>query len=201
MTLVTVLSVMVNIYKTCGRGCSQAENPPPGKFIAFGTMAFVVAWLMNIANAVPEINSITNFTWFNVAQWQLNIFGFVGMALFGAIYYIVPRVTGIEWPCAKSVRAHFWLAAAGIVLIALPLAIGGIVEGFQWHDAKVSSVDVAKTALNFLRVSTIGELLILAGNLLLLGNLVRLSVRYYQTHFVPVYKEATAELKPAEGKI
>ena len=55
-------------------------------------------------------------------------------------------------------------------------------------------------ALNFLRVSTIGELLILAGNLLMLGNRIRLSVRYYQTHFVPAYKEATAELKPAEGK-
>lgn len=200
LTLVTVLSVMVNIYKTCGRGCSQTENPPPGKFIAFGTMAFVISWLMNIANAIPQINSVTNFTWFNVAQWQLNIFGFVGMALFGAIYYVVPRVTGIEWPCAKSVHAHFWLAAVGIILIALPLAIGGIVEGFQWHDVNVPSVNVARTALNFLRVSTIGELLILAGNLLLLGNLIRLSVRYYQTHFVPVYMEATAELNPSEAK-
>lgn len=200
LTLVTVLSVMVNIYRTCGRGCSQTENPPPGKFIAFGTMAFVISWLMNIANAVPQINPVTNFTWFNVAQWQLNIFGFIGMALFGAIYYVVPRVTGIEWPCAKSVRAHFWLAAAGIILIALSLAIGGIVQGIQWHNPKIPSVDVAKTALNFLRVSSIGEVLILLGNLLLLGNIIRLSARYNATHFVPVYREATAELKPAEGK-
>jgi len=200
LTLVTVLSVIVNIYKTCGCGCEQKENPTPGKFIAFATMAFVVSWLMNVLGAVPEISSVTNFTWHSVAQWWLNIFGFAGMAMFGAIYYIVPRVTGIEWPCAKSVRAHFWLAAVGIVLIVLPLAVGGVVQGFAWHNPKIPSVDVAKGALNFLRVSTMGELLILLGNFLLLGNILRLSLRYYQTHFVPVYKEATAELKPAEAK-
>lgn len=201
LTLVTALSVMVNIYKTCGRGCEQKENPPAGKFIAFATMAFVVSWLMNVLGAVPEIAAVTNLTWYTVSQWWLNIFGFAGMAMFGAMYYIVPRVTGIEWPCANSVRWHFRLAAIGIVLIVLSLAAGGIVQGFQWQNPKVPDVEVAKTALNFLRVSTIGDLLILFGNLLLLGNIVRLSVRYSQTHFVPVYKEATAELKPAEGKV
>jgi hypothetical protein len=82
----------------------------------------------------------------------------------------------------------------------VPLAIGGIVEGFNWANVKVSNVDVAKNALNFLRASTLGELLILAGNLMLLGNLIGLSVRYYKLHFVPVYKEATAVLKPTEVK-
>jgi hypothetical protein len=52
----------------------------------------------------------------------------------------------------------------------------------------------------FLRVSTLGEILILLGNLMLLGNLIGLSVRYVKTHFFPVFKEATAELKPAEAK-
>jgi cytochrome c oxidase cbb3-type subunit 1 len=200
LTLVVALSVMVNVRKTCGRGCSQTENPPPGKFIAFGTVAFVVSWLMNAAGAVPMVSTITNFTWYTVAQWQLNIFGFFVMTMFGAIYYIVPRVTGIEWPCAKSPRRHFWLAAIGIVLIVLPLAVGGLVEGFNWRNLKMTNVEVAKNALNFLRVSTLGELLILLGNLMLLGNLIGLSVRYYKTHFVPVYKQAVAELKPAEVK-
>jgi len=200
LTIVTVLSVMMNVCKTCGRGCSQTENPTPGKFIAFGSMAFAIAWLMNVLSAVPGVSSVTNLTWFGVAQWQLNVFGFFGMAMFGAIYHIVPQVTGMEWPCAKSVRRHYWLAALGIILIALPLAIGGLVQGFRWANVNVSNVDVAKSALMFLGVSTLGEVLILVGNLMLLGNLIGLSVRYYKIHFVPVYKDATAELKPAEVK-
>jgi cytochrome c oxidase cbb3-type subunit 1 len=200
LTVVTVLSVMVNVRKTCGQGCSRTENPAPGKFIAFGTMAFAIAWLMNILNAVPGVSSFTNLTWFGVAQWQLNVFGFFGMAIIGAIYHIVPQVTGIEWPCGKSPKHHYWLAMLGIILIALPLAIGGIVEGINWTKVSMSNVDVAKNALNFFKISTLGELLILVGNLMLLGNLVGLSVRYYKIHFVPVYKEATAVLKPAEAK-
>jgi hypothetical protein len=74
------------------------------------------------------------------------------------------------------------------------------VEGFNWRGVKMTNVDVAKNALNFLRVSTVGELLILLGNLMLLGNLIGLSVKYYKIHFVPVYKDATAQLKPAEVK-
>jgi cytochrome c oxidase cbb3-type subunit 1 len=198
--LVTALSVMVNLHQTCSRGCSQTENPPPGKFLAFGAMAFVISRLVSACAAVPEVSAITNFTWFTVAESYLNVFGFFAMAMFGAIYYIVPRVTGMEWPCAKSVRRHYWLAAIGIVLIVLPLAIGGVVEGFNWHNPKMTDVDVAKNALNFLRVSTLGEILILLGNLLLLGNLIGLSVRYYKTHFVPVYRDATATLNPAEAK-
>lgn len=200
LTLVVPLSVVILVRRTCGRDCSQTEMPPAGKFIAFGTMAFVVSWLMNAIGAVPVVSPVTNFTWYTVAQWQLNIFGFFAMTMFGAIYYIVPRVTGMEWPSAKSVRSHFWLAAIGIVLVALPLAIGGLIEGFNWQNPKVTNIQVAQNALNFLRVSTIGDLLILAGNVMLLGNLAGLSVRYYKTHFVPVYREATAELKPAEAK-
>ena len=200
LTVVTVLSVILNVRGTCGRGCSQTENPPPGKFIAFATMAFVVAWLMNILGAVPGVSSITNLTWYGVGQWQLNVFGFFGMAMFGAIYHIMPQVAGIEWPCIKSVRRHYWLAALGIILIVLPLAIGGIIQGFNWANPKISNVDVAKNALHFLRISTLGELFILVGNLILLGNLIGLSVRYCKIHFVPVYKQVTAELNPAEAK-
>lgn len=201
LTAVTVLSVMVNIYHTCGRGCcSKTENPPSGKFIAFGLMAFAVAWLMNIVNAFPQAGAFTRFTWFTVAESQLNVYGFFAMTMFGAIYYIVPLVTGMEWPCAKSVRAHYWLAAIGIILFVLPLAIGGIIEGVKWNDPSVPAVEVAKLSLNFLRISTIGELLVLVGQLLLLANLIGLSVRYYRANFAPFVADATAPLKQAEVK-
>jgi cytochrome c oxidase cbb3-type subunit 1 len=195
LTILTALSVMMNIRKTCGHGCSGTENPAHGKFIAFGTMAFGFAWILNAVGAFPGVNSITNFTWFGVGVWELNVFGFFAMTMLGAIYFIVPRVMGVEWPCNNSPKRHYWLALLGVVLIAVPLVAGGIVEGLNWRNAKKSDVDVALSALMFLRISTMGEVLILLGNFLLLGNLVGLLVRYYKTHFVPVYKNALAEVK------
>jgi len=200
VTLVTALSVMANVQRTCAGGCAQAEKITGGKFLTFGTMAFVIAWVMNAVSAVPGISSITNLTWFTVAQWQLNIFGFFAMTIIGAIYYILPKAAGMDWPYAKSVKRHYWLAALGVVLIVLPLAIGGIMEGLNWRKFMMTDVDVARGTLNFLRISTLGELLILLGNLMLLANVTVLLVRYAKLHFLPVYKDAIAELKPAEVK-
>ena len=199
LTIIPVLAVLVNVYQTCGSGCSQTENTPPGKFFAFGVMAFVISWTMNVAGALPYVSPITSFTWFTVAQSQLNSYGFFAMTMFGAIYYILPRVTGIEWPCAKSVRAHYWLAAIGIVLIVLPLAVGGVRQGFKLNSA-AAFADSTKAMLPFLRISTTGELLLAAGHVLFALNLTGMVVRFAKGKFLPVIAAATTELKPAGVK-
>lgn len=200
LTLITVLTVVVNVYRTAGKGCSQTQNPTPGKFIAFGLMAFTAAWLMNIVGSLRELSPFLHFTWFTVAQSYLNVYGFFAMTMIGAIYYIVARVAGIDWLGWKTVRAHYWLALLGILLFVVPLAIGGVIEGIKWNDPQFSAVAVAKATLPFLRASSLGETLILIGNGLLLLNLLRLLARYARTHFAPVCADAIADLKPAEVK-
>src|SRR6185437_14799738 len=63
LTVITALAVMINVRKSC-QDCSQMENPAAGKFVAFGTMSFVLAWVLNAVSAAPGVNSITNLTWF-----------------------------------------------------------------------------------------------------------------------------------------
>jgi cytochrome c oxidase cbb3-type subunit 1 len=197
---VTVLSVVVNVFKTVGRGSSQEENPPAGKFIAFGVVAYVVSGFMNVAGAIPQISAVTNFTWFTVAQSQLNSYGFFAMTMFGAIYYILPLVTGIQWPSAKSLKAHFWLAALGMVLVVVPLTIGGVVQGMKLNHPEIPFEDLTRATLPFLRASTTGELLIGLGHLLFALNLSRLVVCLVRTRLAPAYAAATVVLKPAEVK-
>ena len=199
LTIIPMLSVAVNVRQTCGHGCSQTEKAPSGKFIAFGVMAFMISWLMNAVSALPFISPITNLTWFTVAQSQLNTYGFFAMTMFGGIYYIIPRVMGIEWPCTKSVKYHFWLASIGIIFVAIPLAIGGVLQGLKLNSS-AAFVDSTKAMLPFLRASTTGELLIALGHLLFALNLSRLLMAYAKNKFVPAFAAATVELKPAGVK-
>jgi cytochrome c oxidase cbb3-type subunit I len=199
LSISTVLAVILNMRRTL-EGRSQWENPTTGKFMTFGLMAFVLSWFMSIINAIPSVNAVTNFTWFNVAQSQLNTYGFFAMIMIGAIYYIVPRVTGMEWPSAKLVRAHYWLAALGIILSVVPLAIGGLLQGSKLLQAPVDFMTLTKSVLPYVRTAMTGEWLIFFGHLLLLVNLLRLSVGYFRTHFLPLYADVTQELKPAEVK-
>jgi cytochrome c oxidase cbb3-type subunit 1 len=197
MLVIPLLSVIMNVYQTVGRGCGQTCNPPPGKFIAFGIMAFVAAWIMAITGALPGVSPFTNLTWYTAAQAHLNLYGFFSMILFGAIYYILPRVIGADWPKPSFVRMHYWLAAAGILLLVVPLAVGGILQGVRLNRPPADFINVT---LHFLRLATLGELLILVGHLLFLGNVMMLLTRYARTLLTPVYVTARDSLKTAEVK-
>jgi cytochrome c oxidase cbb3-type subunit I len=161
----------------------------------------LLVWVvLNAVGALPEVARIVELTWFVAALSHLNFYGFFAITMLGAIYYIVPQVTGVPWPWPRLVRAHFWFAAIGVILFALPLGIGGVVEGQKIANTEIAFMDVVRATLMFLRVSTIGDLLIAVGHLFLLANISALSIRYYRAHFVPAYAAATAVTEPAEVK-
>ncbi len=197
LTLVTLLTFAVNIYRTCGNGCSTGQNPVEGKFIAFGSIAFVIAVLMSIVGLLRELNPLVSFTWFTVAQADLNVFGFFSMTMIGAILYITPRVTGFNWACSNKAKASFWLAAAGIVLYTVSLAAGGVMQGVKLNNPQIAFNEVSRASLMPLRMSTLGQLLILTASVLLLWNLVGVLVRIVKAQVNPVNANsvAAAEVK------
>jgi cytochrome c oxidase cbb3-type subunit 1 len=166
-----------------------------------GALAFLAAGLMGALGALLPISPPLSLTWFTVARTQLNDYGFFALVMFGAAYYIVPQLTGIEFPSPKLVCAHFWVALAGLILMAAPLALAGIVEGLKLQNAQIAFMDIVKSTLPFLRVSTLGDLLLVLGHVLFLMNLGGLSLRFYRARATRAYEEVTEDLfKPAEVK-
>ena len=153
-----------------GRQYNVKGGPELGFFI-FASVAYVVASVLGILNSVSEIAVITNLTWFNPAQAQLFLYGFFVIAMFGAVYYIVPRVTGVEFS-SGLVRAHLWLAAGGIVIYALPLLIGGVRQGLAINNPAVPFIQIVQQSLMSLRLSTLGDLLMAIGHLVFTLNLL-----------------------------
>jgi cytochrome c oxidase cbb3-type subunit 1 len=198
LSVIGIVAVALNVHGTLGGQCSKLMADPSLRFIGFGLVAFVVGGLVSAACALPEISHVTHFTWFTIAKALLNYYGFFAMVMFGAVYYIVPQLLGLEFPSAKLVRAHFWTAAAGIVLFVVPLAAGGIVQGLKLQHPDVAFTDIARGTLPFLRASTIGDLLIALGHLIFLGNLAGLVIQFYRARAVSAWVAATAEIKPAE---
>jgi cytochrome c oxidase cbb3-type subunit 1 len=178
LTIIPVLAVAAILWKTL---CGSTHSEPRGGpfcFIRFGAASFVLAGLMLIAMACPQISKVTEFTWCGPAQTQLQLYGFFAMTMFGAIYHILPRAAGFEFPLQKLARVHFWISTLGVLLLVAPLAIGGLVQGFKWENPSVAPVDVARAALPFLRVSTTGLLLLLLGNLLFALNIFAMTLKW-----------------------
>ena len=114
----------------------------------------------------------------SVAKTYLALFGFVTMVLFGSIYFIVPRLTRTDWPSASWVRLHFFCTAGGTILIAGVLLIGGLIQGGRLNNPAVAFSDVFKAMVPFIGLSTVGWLVLLAGQILFFLNLCCLLRRY-----------------------
>ena len=200
LTLVPVLAVFGIMWRTL-RGSTHSENRGgPFCFIRFGLAAFILSALMLVAMECPRISRVTEFTWFGPAREQLQLYGFFAMTMFGAVYSILPRVAGFEWPFPKLARVHFWVSMLGVLLLVVPLAVGGVVQGLKWADPNVASVDVARATLPFLRASTTGLLLLLLGNLLFALNVFGLTLVWKFALLKKTVAIVKAPLEPMEVK-
>jgi len=127
MMLVPVIILGINFFGTLSynRGFASAWNNTTLRFVLVGIVSFAVSSALNIVFSTRSLNAVVRFTDFTVGQQQLVNYGFVSMVLFGAAYYILPRITGSFWPSAKLVHLHFWSCAIGGLGLALHLLICG----------------------------------------------------------------------------
>jgi cytochrome c oxidase cbb3-type subunit 1 len=115
--------------------------------------------------AGPSLNVVTHFTHYTVGHAHLGLYAFFTMIMFGAMYYILPRVVGWEWPSARLIRWHFWLVAIGIGMMVIVLTLGGILQGLALLDPNITfmaSLDYTKPWL-FLR--SVSGILLTAGHI------------------------------------
>jgi cytochrome c oxidase cbb3-type subunit 1 len=199
--LIPLLAVALNVHGTLSGRFAALKGNAPLQFVLFGAAAFLAAGLMKIVGVLSDVQQQLVLTWFTPARTQLYLFGFGAMGMFGAIYYILPRLVGSGFASQKLIRAHFWFAAIGIIFLVVPLAAAGIIECLGLQNAKLSFMDVFKSTLPFLRVSTLGYLLLFAANALFLVNLLRLVVQFYRERAAAALAVATEDLfKKAEAK-
>jgi cytochrome c oxidase cbb3-type subunit 1 len=117
MLLIPLTITTINFFGTLSRdsGWSRAWNNTTLRFVAFGVVAYTLAIALQIVFSARSLNAVVRFTAFTAGQQQLLTYAFVSMVIFGAAYFVLPRLTGAFWPSAKLVHLHFWSCALAVV--------------------------------------------------------------------------------------
>ena len=199
LTIMPLVAIAIVTQRTVW-GADVSSRGGSFCFIRFGVLAFLISGLMYVATACPQYSRVLEFTWFGPAQVQLQLLGFSAMVLFGAIYYVLPRVMGFELPFPKLARAHFWFFMLGVLLFIIPLAIAGVEQGMKLRDATVPFADANAAALKFLRWSTLGQASILLGALLFAVNLFAMTIKWKLALLKSLIAAIKAPLPDAEVK-
>ena len=82
------------------------------KFIRIGVVAYLAVGALQFLTAFRGVAVETQFTFLSTAIEQLGIYGGVSMMFFGAIYYMVPRLTGAAWASPGLTAGHRVLVAS-----------------------------------------------------------------------------------------
>jgi cbb3-type cytochrome oxidase subunit 1 len=173
LTIVSGLAAVENFRTTCCINAPEAE----ARFFSFSIPFFVIALLLGAVAAFPGLDSRLGLTLFRAAQNEALVAGFFCLLALGGIYHVLPKVADIQWPFARFVRAHLWLATLGALIITVAYAVGGWRQGGLLAQGGVPFADVAKSVLMPIRMASLGETLWALGALLLFVNVSLLTVR------------------------
>jgi cytochrome c oxidase cbb3-type subunit 1 len=165
LMIVSVLAVAVNFHRTTKGKFEDLNGSPALRFVMIGAMAYTAYGVEGGLISTRMVAQITQFTLVTMGHAQFGLFGFYSMILFGAYYYIVPRLVNGEWLSIGFIKAHFWLSVVGIGLLLFDLTMGGLIQGFGLQDPQVSMKAVSDLIGPFLLIQNFAVLLLVLANL------------------------------------
>ncbi|MEM0967882.1 MAG: cbb3-type cytochrome c oxidase subunit I, partial [Verrucomicrobiota bacterium] len=144
LLVIPAVMILVNLLKTAGDRLGWASYSPSLRFTLFGMGAFVVTVVMGAFLSRFSTGAELQFSHAWPAYELLAIYGFFSMTMFGAVYFIVPRLVGCEWPSGSLVRFHFWFSAYGTIGMVAFLFFAGMAQGHLqniWSENFLVSVE------------------------------------------------------------
>lgn len=189
--LVPLLATVFNLWLTVGS--AQLLKPSLLGYFKESLVFLALSTVFAIFAAfVPQLR----LTLFGEGLEQFFLYGFIGLALFGAIHYVAPRLTGIEndrFICLSGA-----MITLGILIYSGAYLAGGIVQQHKLTTGSVPFIEVMNSTKMFVRVSTLGILLLVIGNAAILLRVAGM-LREWCRACCCVSAAGAVKLKPAEA--
>ena len=174
MMFVPVITVAINHHLTMVGSFHMLKTSPTLRFVVAGAMMYTAVSVQGSLQSLRTLNEVTHFTHYTVAHAHLGVYGFFTMIMFGCCYYIMPRLTGVEWSSALLIKIHFWSVLIGIALYFAPLTAGGFVQGLMMNDPAIPFIDTVRHTIPYLWVRSGAGVLLSVGHLVFALLVVRM---------------------------
>jgi cytochrome c oxidase cbb3-type subunit 1 len=157
---------------------------------------YAVSALLNIMVALCPVSRLTLVS---EAVQMFACFGFVGFALIGAILHILPRVFGGGLSCGSRGKLTWWCLMLGVLIFAVPMLVGGLAQGRKLMDGSVPFTEVMNATKPFIRISTLGLVLLVVASIATFGNVFKMLRECCRNCCCAGKQSGETELKPARS--
>ena len=177
MMIIPVAAFTVNQSQTLQGWLSALGGSPTLRFIGIGGLMYTASSVQGSLEALRSVNVVAHFTHYTVGHAHLGLYGFVSLVFFGAMYFVMPRITAREWPYPRLISAHFWLVTIGIAVYFWSLTIGGWLQGTAMLDAARPFMDSVTLTLPWLKARSVGGALMTAGHLVFAWHFIAMALK------------------------
>lgn len=165
MMVIPVVVTGINHHVTMIGNFGALKFSPTLRFIVFGAMSYTATSLLGSAMALRDVSVVTHFSHFTVAHAHHGMYAFFTMVMFGAIYYIMPRLMQREWPSVFLIKAHFWTAVVGVTIYIIGMHVGGWIQGWELGKTDTPVVEIAIKTIPWLMSRSVAGIILTASHI------------------------------------
>jgi len=128
--------VVMNLWMTARGFGARVWGDPAARLVMGGIAWYIVTCIQGPLQSLPFLQRITHFNNWTVAHAHIAMLGFGGYIALGAMWHIVPLVTGRELYSKKLVSLQFGLITFGLTGFFLVLTAAGLIQGTAWQNGE-----------------------------------------------------------------
>ena len=169
---------MLNGLLTLRGAWDRLRTDPVIKFFVVGITFYGMSTFEGPMMSIRAVNALSHYTDWTIAHVHQGALGWVGMTMFGMLYYLAPRIYNRPLYSVSLATTHFWLATIGIVLYIVAMWTAGVTQGLLWRATTPDGLlqypnflDTVTALMPFYWIRVLGGTMYLVGLLLLAFNL------------------------------
>jgi cbb3-type cytochrome c oxidase subunit I len=132
--VIPVFAVLFNLWLSARGHGGPLLADPAGRFIIAGTVFYLLTCIQGPVQSLPSVQRITHFTNWTIGHSHLAVLGFVGFMATGALWHVLPLITGRRLYSPALVNLQFSLMTFGVVGFLIVLTIAGLIQGHSWES-------------------------------------------------------------------
>jgi cytochrome c oxidase cbb3-type subunit I len=134
--IIPVMTVLVNLWLTMRGRLQYFHSDIGGKFVMAGLVWYILTCIQGPVQALPIVQTVTHLNNWVIAHSHMGVFGFSGTIALGAIYFMLPRITGKPLYSVRLANIQYWLVLIGMAGFFVVLTAGGLVQGHGWLNGE-----------------------------------------------------------------
>ncbi|BCU75791.1 cbb3-type cytochrome c oxidase subunit I [Luteolibacter sp. LG18] len=166
-----------NLISTAARAGDTFIHSPSLRFTVGGLIGLFLFGIACVFLNLSSVQSVAQFSLSGYGFDLLGLYGFFSFVMFGAIYFIVPRVTRREWLSRRLIKTHFVLSSYGLAIIVLVALFGGYEQGLGQEEFRSPWQFVSQRAFPYAIFTTAAWIAILLSNIFFFFHLTLMWLR------------------------